>query len=650
MPSRHPHRLIPVNLAQVKVNDAFWSPRIKANLRATLPHAYRFCKETGRIDAMRLNWRKGKPGRPHPFWDSDVAKWIEAAACSLAANPDKNLEKKIDGYVRLMEKAQMPDGYLNSYFQTIEPEKRWTDLHSKHELYCAGHLIEAAVAYFGATGKERMLRVMRRYADHIARIFGKKRGQKRGYPGHQEIELALVKLYRVTGEARYLELAAFFLDERGQDPSYFTSEALRRGMGRADAGQLGNNTQLQDHLPVRRQTTAEGHAVRALYMYCGMADVAGVTNDRELAAACRRLWENIVTRRMYVTGGIGSSRSGERFTHDHDLPNDVAYAETCAAIAMVFFAHRMLHLDLNAEYADIMERALYNGVLSGVSLDGKRFFYANPLEVIPADYIDRPDYTRGDSIAAGRRPWFSCACCPTNIARLLASFGQYVYSFSANEVAVHLYVQGKARFSLSKGDMTINQKTGYPWKEKAVMEILLPGQGSELEFTLSLRLPGWCRKPAIKLNGRGLRLSKITVNGYTRITRSWKHGDRIELTLPMPVETMEADPRVRHNCGRIALQRGPIVYCLEEIDNGPDLADMILAANREHGAGLRAIHKPNLMGGCTVITGCALRRDRARWKDALYLPGSSPRKPARFTAVPYCLWNNRGDGEMRVWL
>ena len=411
MPSSVRRKLRSPALAKVAIRDAFWAPRIEVNRTETVPIEFEQCRKTGRIDAWKLDWREGMQPEPHPFWDSDVAKWIEAAACSLATHPDARLERRVDRVIDLIAKAQRPDGYLNTYFSVVAPEKRWANLGMWHELYCAGHLIEAAVAYWEATGKSRFLDVVRRYADAIDAEFGP--GKRRGCPGHQEIELALVKLYRATGERRYLELALFFLNQRGQQPSVFREELER--LDPEDArlnrhffgeGEAFHTEYCQDHLPVREQGQALGHAVRAMYLYCAMADVAGETGDQELRRACLRLWNSVCDRRMYVTGGIGSSLRNEGFTHDYDLPNLSAYAETCAAVGLVFWSHRMLELECDGRFADVMERALYNGAISGVSLDGRRFFYVNPLA------------SHGD---VARREWFDCACCPPNIARLLAS-------------------------------------------------------------------------------------------------------------------------------------------------------------------------------------------------------------------------------------
>jgi hypothetical protein len=626
-------RLKPVPLERVDLSDAFWAPRIETNRAVTVPAVYEQCARTGRIGAWKLAWKPGDPNPPHIFWDSDVAKWLEAAAYALGRRPDKALERRVDALIADIVAAQQPDGYLNVHFTVVEPQKRWTNLRDCHELYCAGHLIEAAVACYEEAGKRELLDAACRLADHVAAVFGPKAGQKRGYPGHPEIELALVKLYRATGEARYLRLAQFFVDERGRRPHYFDVEAAARGEPLRPDYYSGHEYN-QSHLPVREQTAAEGHAVRAMYLYSGMADLAAETGDAALRAACRRLWRNVTERRMYLTGGVGAARNGERFTSDYDLPNETAYAETCAAIGLVFFAHRMLQLEWDGRYGDVMERALYNGVLSGVSLDGRRFFYVNPLAVQP----QAPGAGKTE-----RQDWFWCACCPPNIARLLASLPRYVYSESPRAAYVHLYVRGRATLGVAGQAVELRVETGYPWKEKVRITVRPERPAT---FALALRIPGWCRAVTLKVAGAPLALGPIVRKGYALIRREWSAGDVVELTLPMPIERVEANPKVRADCGRVALERGPVVYCLEEADNGPGLDELCLP----RGAALRSEFRPRLLGGVTVITGTARRRDPAGWADALYRPTASKTVKARFTAVPYCAWCNRKPGEMLVWI
>ncbi len=629
-------KLKAVPFTRVQLSDAFWAPRMETNRRATLPIEYRQCKQTGRIDAW--TWKKGQPNEPHIFWDSDVAKWIEAAAYSLASHPDQTLERKVDAVIERMKAAQGRDGYLNSHFLLVEPDKRWTNLRDCHELYCAGHLMEAAVAYAQATGKRAFLDVMCRYADYIGRVFGPGKGQKRGYCGHPEVELALVKLFRATRNKRYLDLATFFVNERGRQPFYYDAEAAARG---EEPGKpwFGKYSYTQAHKPLREQSEVVGHAVRAMYIYSGMADVAAETGDRTLLAALKRLWENVTAKRMHVTGGLGPTSRNEGFTFDYDLPNENAYDETCANIALVFWAHRMLHLEPDGRYADVLERALYNSVISGISLDGKQFFYANPLAAHPG--VDPHGGIRPADAHYRRSDWFGCACCPPNIARLLASLGGYVYSQGKGEARVNLYVQGSGELEVDGCRVELRQKTDYPWDGRIRIAVT-PAQ--PVHFTVALRIPGWSRGATLKVNGRNVR--PVVARGYARLVRRWQAGDRIELVLPMPVERIEAHPRVRQDAGRVALQRGPIVYCLEEADNGRALNDLILPRS----ANLRAAFKPGLLGGVAVIKGQARRRAVKSWANRLYAASPTPLRRATIQAVPYAVWGNRRPGEMAVWL
>ena len=638
-------RVLPVPLKHVTVQGGFLGDRVAVNRTATLPATYHQMKITRRFDAWKLDWQPGQPDKPHHFWDSDAGKWIEAAAYSLATHPDPALEKQVDEVVALIEKAQQPDGYLNIYFTNVEPGKRWTNLRDMHELYCAGHLIEGAVAYYEATGKRQLLDVLCRYADHIDATFGPNPGQKRGYGGHPEIELALVKLYRATQERRYLQLAKFFVDERGQQPHYYDIEVRARGSDPADYW-AKTYRYIQAHLPVREQTEVTGHAVRACYLYAGMADVAIETGDETLIAACRRLWEDLTERQMYVTGGVGQTTMNEGFTFAYDLPDETAYAETCAAIALIFWAHRMFHLDPDSRYPDAMERALYNGVLSGVAFDGKQFFYANPLAAHPRvdPYHPFNSIANENFVHYRRADWFQCACCPPNLARLLASLGQYFYSVGERTIYVHLYGESDADIDLDGESVRIEQHTAYPWDEEVRLTVHV---NQPTRFALALRVPGWCRDARLQINGEDGAWAAD--KGYAKVEREWNTGDVVVLTLAMPVERIVSHPKVRQNAGRIALQRGPVVYCLEEVDNGPELANVVLP----QGAALAASHDPDLFGGVTVITGEAVRLAPERWPGGLYQPQATQTIVAStftFKAIPYCFWANRQPGEMRVWM
>lgn len=625
-----PPTLIPLPFTHVSLTDSFWKPRIDVNRAVTLPREYELCETTGRIAAWDLAWQPDQPNPPHIFWDSDVAKWIEAACYSLASHPDPLLETQLDHLIARIAAAQAPDGYLNTHFLTHERhnlKQRFTNLRDEHELYCAGHLIEAAVAHFQATGKRSLLDVMARYADYIDSVFGRADHQKRGYCGHEEIELALVKLYHVTQADRYLQLARYFVDERGHAPHYFDAEALARGDD-PQRYRFGGYDYMQAHRPVREQTAVTGHAVRAMYLYTAMADLARDTGDATLLAACERLWHSVCDERMYLTGGIGPSASNEGFTEAYDLPDETAYAETCAAVGMVFWNHRMLLLTGDGKYADVLERALYNGALSGVSLDGQRFFYENPLA------------SRGGH---HRQGWFDCACCPPNIARLIASVGGYFYATGPEAVWVHLYAAGTARLALGETEVTIQQATHYPWDGHVTLT-LQPSRPQH--FNLYLRIPGWCPEFQVSINGETVADRRLQ-NGYLSLQREWQAGDTVTLNLAMPVQVMRAHPRVRPMLGRVALQRGPLVYCLEGVDNPITPLDRLaLPAQVEW----QVAHQPDLLGGVTTLQAEVHVLNDADWGEALYRPQPGTTTSAAITAVPYCVWDNRDPGEMRVWL
>ncbi len=576
------------------------------------------------------------------FQDSDFYKWLEAAGYSLGIVFDPELKKTVDDAIDLISKAQQPDGYLNTYFIVKEPDKKWTNLRDCHELYCAGHLIEAAVAYHNATGDTKILDVVCRLADHIDNTFGDEPGKKRGYPGHEEIELALVKLYRVTGEQRYLDLSKYFIDERGKQPLYFELEAQARG--NVDHFRIWDHmgaSYFQSHLPVREQTKAVGHAVRAVYLYSGMADVALETGDKKLFEACRALWDNITNRQMYVTGAIGSMSFGEAFSFDYDLPNDTVYAETCAAIGLVFFAQRMLQLETDRIYSDVMELALYNAVLSGISLDGKSFFYVNPLEVWPE--ACEKNKTRSH-VKVSRQPWFGCACCPPNIARLLMSLGSYMYSAKDNDINIHLYVNSQAVINLQDNTITISQNTNYPWDGNISIEVT---PENEALFGINLRIPGWCKNAQISVNGESYGLEHMQPSGYVKIERVWKKGDMIGLNFDIPVMRIKSHPNVRENTGKIAIMRGPLVYCAEEADNGKDLHNIIITKE----SNFEGCFEKEFLGGVYVITSDAKRIDSNGWTEDLYSADTEIKSiPATIKLIPYYLWANREPGEMIVWM
>lgn len=580
-----------------------------------------------------------KPGTFHGYWfqDSDLAKWIEAASYRLATHPDAKLEADLDGIIATIAKAQQPDGYLDTFVQLTAPDQRWTNLFEWHELYIAGHFIEAGVAHFEATGKRTLLDVVGKLADMICRVFGLGAGQINGYPGHQEIELALIKLARVTGEPRYVQQAAYFINQRGTAPLYFEAEAKRLGRDQLPVYFYHNRWRyLQAGKPVREEADPIGHAVRVMYQHCAMADLARETGDASLRAACFTTWRNLCDYHIYVTGAVGAEWMGEQFSGRYDLPNDRAYAETCAGLGLVFFARRLLDLELRGEFGDALERTFYNNALAGMALDGKTFFYVNPLEVRPAEAKRRYDQ---HYVKTQRVPWFGCACCPPNIARTLASLAYYTHSVQPDGLALHLYADCKLEADLAGQKVKLTVATDYPWDGKIKIAV-----DAAASFTLRLRLPGWCESPTATLNGTPLDLAALNRDGYLHLTREWRTGDTVTLDFPMPVRRLRAHPHVVHDVGCVALQRGPVVFCLEQVDNG----DHLNLIRLPKAAALAARFAPDLLGGCVVIEADA---ERLRPADGqLYTTAEPTVVSTSIKAVPYCLWNNRGEGEMRVWL
>jgi len=604
--------LEPVPFTAVRLDDGFWTPRLQTTRRVTLPYNFKKCEDTGRISnfAKAGGLMEGEFEGIY-FNDSDVYKVLEAAAYALSAERDRALKRYVDDLIAKMAAAQREDGYLNTFYTLTGIDKSWTNLKDMHELYCGGHMIEAAVAHFQATGERTLLDVAIRFADLVDSIFGP--GKRSGVPGHQEIELALVKLFHATGEKRYLELAQFFLDERG----------------RADRRKIYGDY-CQDHLPVREQSEIVGHAVRAMYLYCGMADVAAVTGDEGYIATMDRIWNDVVKRKMYVTGGIGPSARNEGFTVAYDLPNETAYAETCAAIGMVLWNHRLNLLHGDAKYVDVLERALYNGLLSGVSLDGKRFFYTNPLA------------SRGTH---SRKEWFGCSCCPVNVVRFLSSLTGYLYARGADTVYVNLFASGIATIPLDRGSVSLTQKTRYPWDGRIAIAVKPHDPSGRQEFNIALRMPGWCHSARVTVNGEEWSEPGAYRKGYLTIGRLWQEGDEVVLDLQMPLRRVAAHPAVAANRGRTALMRGPLVYCLEGVDNGGRVRNLVLPP---HGT-LSAEFRPDLLGGVTVLKGELLAAYPEDGGDRLYHRAARV-EPKEAVAVPYYAWNNRGPGEMVVWL
>lgn len=561
------------------------------------------------------------------FQDSDAAKWIEAAAYSLAVFPDSKLEEKVDNLIDKIAAAQDVDGYLNTYYTIKDKEKRWTNLLEGHELYCAGHMMEAAVAYYETTGKEKLLRVMQRNAAHIYQRFVTE--GKEGCPGHPEVELALLKLYRATGDRKCLELAKHFIDVRGVDHDYFRKEVTSRDWT-VWGSEAADDDYQQSGKPVREQTDAVGHSVRAVYLYTGMADLATETEDEELLEACRKLFDSIVGKRMYVTGGIGSTVIGEAFTVDYNLPNDTAYAETCASIGLMFFASRMLEAEVDSRYGDVMERSFYNTVLAGMQLDGKRFFYVNPLEVIPG--ISGEAATHKHDLPE-RPGWYACACCPPNVARCLTSIGKYAYGENETTAFIHLFVEGKVSFA---NGLVLNCETAYPYGFQVSYQVL-KGSGA-----VAVREPDWSReKFQLCVNGKAWAGEKK--KGYCYV-EGLNEGDVIQITLDDQVKKVYASAKVADDSGCAALQRGPLVYCVESADNGGDVLSLSYAEGGKVKAGE---FEPELLNGTVRLKADGYRTSES---EALYCYEKPEKKSCSITAIPYYTWGNRGLGQMRVWL
>lgn len=580
-----------IDFSHVKINDNFWSPRLSKHVSATLPVCIdQIENQTGRIRNFE-NAAKGEGEHSGIFFDdSDVYKALEGMAYSLINNPDPELEKKADEWIDKFAAAQQPDGYINTFYTLTGLDKRWTNM-DKHEMYCAGHMIEAGVAYYQATGKRKLLDVCIRMTDHMMSQFGP--GKRHWVPGHEEIELALVKLYQTTQEQKYLDFAYWLLEERGH--------------GHGTMGDEGkwNPVYYQDIVPVRQLTDISGHAVRCMYLYCGMADVAALKNDTGYIAAMDRLWDDVVHRNMYITGGIGSSRNNEGFTEDYDLPNLDAYCETCASVGMVLWNQRMNQLTGDSKYIDILERSLYNGALAGISLGGDRFFYVNPLE------------SKGDH---HRQEWYGCACCPSQLSRFLPSIGNYIYASSDDALWVNLYIGNTGQIRIGETDILLTQETDYPWDGSVKLTI---STSQPLEKEIRLRIPNWCKTYDLSINGKRINVSEE--KGYA-VIKDWKSQDVIALDMDMPVEIVAADPHVKENFGKRAIQRGPLVYCMEEIDN-PEYFDQIQLSPSTT---FQTAFVSDILNGIKTI------KTNGRAQSA--------------TFIPYYAWDNRKAGKMRVWI
>ncbi|MEM6160851.1 beta-L-arabinofuranosidase domain-containing protein [Erwinia sp. P6884] len=645
-----------IPLQQIAVTDTFWLTYQRLVKDVVIPYQWRALNDdvAGAEPSHAIaNFRIAAGQQEGEFYgmvfqDSDVAKWLEAVAYLLAKTADAQLEKTADEVIELIGKVQQPDGYLNTYFTVKAPQDRWSNLAECHELYCAGHLIEAGVAYAQTTGKTRLLAIVCKLADHIATVFGPGENQLKGYPGHPEIELALMRLYEATGNRRYLALTAYFVDQRGAEPHFYDIEYQKRGETSywntyGPAWMVKDKAYSQAHLPVALQETAIGHAVRFVYLYAGVAHLARLSQDQEKRKVCQRLWDNMTQKQMYVTGAIGSQSSGEAFSCDYDLPNDTAYTETCASIGLMMFANRMLQMEADSRYADVMERALYNTVLAGMALDGKHFFYVNPLEVHPKSIPFNHIY---DHVKPVRQRWFGCACCPPNISRLLASLGHYIYTHRSEGIDINLYIGSEVETEIGGKRLRLKQSGNYPWHEKITLEVDCE---ESLSATLRLRLPDWCAEPEVSLNGEKLDIAGLQQNGYLRLNRCWQSGDSLDLLLPMPVTRVKGNPLLRHVAGKVAIQRGPLVYCLEQADNGTELHNLQLPAE----ATFRTLAGTGLLSGKTLLQTEGQRRESGlAASQPLYSFNAGPASftPQTLTFVPYFSWANRGEGEMRVWI
>lgn len=656
-----------IGLKRIRVTDTFWKKEIELVREKVIPYQWEalndripdaqpsYCmhnfkvageitkkaeRETGYVPPTYTAngfcvWPKeqeklGERFYGFVFQDSDFAKWIEAVSYILQQYPDEELEKTADEAIEIVCRAQQPDGYLDTFYIINDIGKRFTDLRNNHELYCLGHLIEGAVAYYQATGKDKLLGAACRYADCVGRHIGPGVGQLHGYPGHEIAEMALARLYEATGEERYRSLGLYFINERGRKPYYYDQENPED-----TCGGTGLRYQYQQaHLPVREQEEAVGHAVRAVYLYSGMADFARLTLDGSLKDACKRLWDDIVKKKMYLTGGVGGTHIEEAFSFAYDLPNDTAYAETCASIGMVFFAQRMLEIEQNSTYADVMELELYNAVLAGIGLEGDSFFYVNPLEVVPEGcHKDR----RKEHVEPVRKRWFGCACCPPNLARLIASVGNYVFTETEDTVFVHLYVGCILEKKMGTGNAKIAIQSGFPWDGHVNIQI-------ECEvpkvFTIALRIPGWSQALQMDVIKDADIKEK---DGYLYLTKEWQL-DSLQIEFPMEVRILEADYRVREDIGKAAVMRGPLVYCLEEADNGSNLHLLKMDENAKFETEERKI----LTETVTAIKACGWKQRKTVGNGLYFRHTKAEYGRAELTWVPYYAWANRGEGEMQV--
>lgn len=636
-----------IPLKNVRISDPFWDRYLELVKDILIPYQWDILND--RLENVETshcikNFKiaAGKETGEYygaVFQDSDLAKWIEAVSYSLAVHPDEDLENTVDEVIDLIEAAQQEDGYINTYFTIKDKSLRFTNLQEGHELYCAGHFMEAAVAYYRATGKDKFIHIMQRFADLICDEFSPLKNSK-GYPGHQEVEIGLFKLYEVTGETRYLEQAKMFLDRRGEQPNYFMEEMKRPDFKRIfDELKNYDVSYSQSHLPIREQKTAEGHAVRAVYMYSAMADIAAAYNDEELLSVCEALWNNIVERRMYISGSIGSSGLLERFTTDYDLPNNCNYSETCASIGLALFGRRMAQIEKNSKYYDVVERALYNTVLSGIAADGKSFFYVNPLEVWPDNCIPR---TSKEHVKPTRQPWFGVACCPPNIARTLASLGEYIYFAENNAIWVNLFISSKTKSIIGNQEVSLELKTKFPYEGYIRIEL---SSEAAVNGKIYLRVPDYVKGCRVSVDGRNIETLKYS-GGYCALELEIQK-QTIDIYFDLTPRFIRANPLVKEDIGKVAVMKGPLVYCLEEMDNEANLPAYYIDTSSE----LSEHYDSEMLGGTMVIQCEGRKMIQEGWEaEKLYSEQKPVFNKKVLTLIPYPYWGNRKTGEMLVWM
>ncbi|HLJ61897.1 MAG TPA: beta-L-arabinofuranosidase domain-containing protein [bacterium] len=620
-------RLTTLELDAVRLTGGFWGARQAINRDAALPHGLRMLETAGNLDNLRIAaGRTRGPYRGPVFMDSDVYKWLEAAAYEGANARPNDLASDITSLIELIAAAQQPDGYLNSYYQVARPGERWSDFPNGHELYCAGHLIQAALALRRARGDGRLLDIARRFADHLVGTFGP--GTRVATPGHPEIEMALVELYRETRVRAYLDLALFFVDQRGH--------------GWLGPGRYNSSAHYQDRVPVREAVELEGHAVRAQYLAIGIADLFLETGEQALLDALTRQWHDLVTHKLYVTGAVGARHLAESVAQPFELPNELAYGETCAAIANVMWNWRMLLATGQARYAELMERALYNAVLSGMSLDGERYFYVNPLASNGRDeYLSRG--------GCRRRDWHLVACCPPNLMRLFASLGHYVGTRDSSGLQIHQYAPARIATEIAPGRrVALRTESGYPWEGNIRLVV---DEGTEAPWTLALRAPSESADVIVRVNGTGAAAEPDPA-GYLRLLRTWRPGDTVEMTWSISPRCVEGHPWIESTRDCVAIERGPFVYCLEQADHpSARVADLAIDAT----APLTSERDPDALGGVTTVRATGSQLDTSSWdgKPLYRTVGSAPpamRCPTQLIAIPYYAWANREQGPMRVWI